>query len=320
MSVAKETLKSEADAILQVSSRLGDNIDAAVKIILNYPGKTVVAGMGKSGHIAQKIAATLCSTGTPSVFLHPAEALHGDLGVYEAGDPTILISKSGSTNELLRLIPLLRSLKSPLIAIIGNLDSPLAREADVILDACVEREADPLGLAPTASAITALALGDALASALMSARRFTEQDFANFHPAGQLGRNLWLKVADVMHPKNRVAQASPDSALKELIISMTQYNLGAACVLDENERLAGIITDGDLRRALLNHEETWTLRAADMMTRSPVTISPHAALKEALQLMEDRPSQISVLPVLETSTNRWLGLIRVHDIYQPMLV
>lgn len=318
--VARGVLEAESQAIRQVADRLNDSLAKAVRTILSHQGKVVVSGIGKSGHIAQKIAATLSSTGTPAVFLHAAEAVHGDLGIYTPGDPSILISKSGATAELLRLVPILRQFRSPLIAILGNLNSPLAREADIILDARVDREADHLNLAPTCSSTAALALGDALAVALMHARRFTQQDFAQFHPAGQLGRNLWLRVADVMHQGKAVAWVSPEAPLRQVIIAMTERPLGAACVVDQDQMLLGIITDGDLRRSLLAYEDFRGVRAKDIMTRTPVSVSPQASLREAARLMEDRPSQISVLPVVDRDTGKCLGLIRIHDIYQPELI
>lgn len=317
--IARSVLAAEAQALTAAAARLDHNLTKAVELLLNHVGKVVVSGIGKSGHIGQKIAATLASTGTPAVFLHAAEAVHGDLGIYTPGDPSILISKSGSTAELLRLVPVLRQFQSPLIAILGNLNAPLARQADVVLDGRVDREADPLNLAPTCSTTVALALGDALAVALMMARRFTDRDFARYHPAGQLGRTLWLKVADVMHQNEAVAWVKPDTPLRQVIIAMTQRPLGAACVVDEDSRLLGIITDGDLRRALLTHEDIRRLQARDCMTRQPTTITPEASLKEATRLMEDRPSQISVLPVVDSRSQQCRGLIRLHDIYQSEL-
>ena len=318
--IAQAVLNLEAQALAAVADRLDHNLTKAVELLLAHDGKVVVSGIGKSGHIGQKIAATLASTGTPAVFLHAAEAVHGDLGIYTPGDPSILISKSGSTAELLRLIPVLRQFRSPLIAIVGNLNSSMAKQADVVLDARVDREADPLNLAPTCSTIAALGLGDALAVALMMARRFTDIDFARYHPAGQLGRNLWLKVADVMHENDAVAWVRPDTPLRQVIIAMSQRPLGAACVVGEDLQLLGIITDGDLRRALLTHEDIRLLHAADCMMRQPITITPEASLRDATRLMEDRPSQISVLPVVDSRSQRCLGLIRIHDIYQPELI
>jgi arabinose-5-phosphate isomerase len=318
--VARAVLEAESQAIRQVAARLDDNLTRAVNLLLAHRGKVVVSGIGKSGHIGHKIAATFSSTGTPAVFLHAAEAVHGDLGIYTPGDPSILISKSGATAELLRLVPLLRQFKSPLIAIVGTLTAPLARQADVVLDARVEREADHLNLAPTCSSTVALAVGDALAVALMYARSFTDQDFAQFHPAGQLGRNLWLRVADVMHQGMAVAWVGPDTPLRQVIIAMTERPLGAACVVDQDCLLLGVITDGDLRRALLSHEDFHGVRAQDIMTRKPVSVAPQAGLREAARLMEERTSQISVLPVVDAATQKCLGLIRIHDIYQPELI
>ena len=222
--------------------------------------------------------------------------------------------------ELLRLVPILRDFQSPIIAILGNLESPLAAQADVVLDACVTAEADPLGIVPTASSLVTLALGDALAAALMQSRKFSENDFARLHPAGQLGRSLLLRVRDVMHPLERVGRVHSEDPLKEAVIAMTRYPLGGACVLSGDGRLQGLITEGDIRRPLEEHDDFRSLRVSDHMTRHPVCISPEATLSEAAKLMEDRPRQISVLPVLEESSQRPVGLIRIHDIYQPNLL
>jgi arabinose-5-phosphate isomerase len=324
LEIARAVLRAESEAITESAARLddapGSGFLTAVELILNHAGKVVVTGIGKSGHVSRKIASTLRSTGSPAVFLHAAEAVHGDLGLYTPGDPTILISKSGSTAELVRLVPILRQFKSPLIAIVGNRQSPLAEQADVALDASVKREADNLNLAPTCSSTVALALGDALAVTLMQARRFTDQDFARYHPAGQLGRNLTLSVGEVMHAGDAIARVSPESPLREVIIQMTSHPLGAACVVDPASLLLGIITDGDLRRALLARDDITGLDAADVMTARPVTVTPETSLKEAATLMEDRPSQISVLPVVDAKTGRCLGLVRIHDVYQPDLI
>jgi len=312
-------MEIEADAIRAAGRRLDENLSRAVDLILAHPGKVVVTGVGKSGHVARKIVATLCSTGTPAVFLHAGEASHGDLGIYAPGDPTLMVSKSGSTAELLGLIPFLRGLPSQLVGILGNPRSPLAAEMDVILDASVEREADPGNLAPTASATVALVLGHALTVALMRARNFSVDDFGRYHPGGHLGRSLRLTVKDVLHGREEVAWAWPEDSLKTVVIAMSHYPLGAACVVDSAGKLAGLITDGDLRRALEAHDDIRGLRAADVMTANPITIGPEARLLEALRLMEDRPSQISVLPVVDPSHGQCLGLLRVHDIYRADL-
>ena len=316
IAMARAVMLSEAEAISMAAARLDQALVKATQLILAHSGKVVVTGLGKSGLVGQKIVATFCSTGTPAVFLHPADALHGDLGVYEPGDPSILISKSGGTAELVRLVPRLRQFESPLIGILGNRTSALGDQMDVVLDASVEREADPCNIAPTSSAVVSMALGDALASALMRARNFTVDDFARFHSGGQLGRNLSLTAADVINPRERTACVSQEAPLKEVVIAMTQYPLGAACVLTDDNKLAGLITDGDLRRALTNHDDIRALRARDIMTRTPVAIGPQLRLKEALQLMENRPTQISVLPVIDAE-QRCLGLLRIHDIYSP---
>jgi arabinose-5-phosphate isomerase len=314
LAAARAAIEIESASLGRAAARLDGELIRAVDLILAHPGKVVVTGIGKSGHIARKTAATLCSTGTAAVFLHPAEAVHGDLGIYTRGDPTVLISKNGSSAELLALAPLLREFHSPLIGILGNAASPLAAHMDVLLDASVEREADPHNLAPTASAAVALALGDALAIALMCARHFTPEEFGRFHPGGQLGRNLSLSVRDAMHGPGEAAFVGPDAGLKEVIIAMTERPLGGACVVSADGALAGFLTDGDLRRALTSHDDIRGLRAADAMTRSPVTIGPDSTLGQALELMERRPSQISVLPVVD-SAGRALGILRLHDVF-----
>ena len=314
LAVARAAIEIEAAALLRTAALLDGELIRAVDLILAHPGKMVVTGIGKSGHIARKIVATLCSMGTPAVFLHPAEAVHGDLGIYTPGDPTVLISKNGSSRELLALVPLLRELRSPLIGILGSATSPLAARLDVLLDASVEREADPHNLAPTASAVAALAVGHALAIALMRARDFTPQEFGRFHPGGQLGRNLMLSVREAMHSGDEVATVAPETSFQGVILAMTERPMGGACVVRADGALSGFVTDGDLRRVLTHHDDIRALRAEDVMTRTPVTIGPDATLGEALELMERRPSQISVLPVVD-ETGRALGLLRIHDIY-----
>jgi arabinose-5-phosphate isomerase len=316
---ARAAIKLEARAVETAASRLNGNLSRAVQLLLTHAGKVVITGIGKSGHVARQLVATLCSTGTPAVFLHPADALHGDLGIYAPGDPTVLISNSGVTAEMVRLIPILRDFGSPLVGIIGNPSSPLATEVDVLIDAAVEREADPHNLAPTASVVVAMAMGHALAIALMQARNFTTEEFGRYHPGGQLGRSLRRKVAELMHSGDQVAWASPSDSLKQVIIRMTERPLGAACVLGHGGRLAGLITDGDLRRALQKHDDIRSLRAADVMTPEPVTITAEAVLREALHRMEYRASQISVLPVIDAETGRCMGLLRLHDISRTAL-
>jgi len=315
LAAARKAMETEAQAILAASGRLDQNLIRAVELILGHSGKLVVTGLGKSGHIARKIVATLQSTGTPAVFLHPTEAAHGDLGVWQAGDSVLMISKSGATAELLDLLPPLREFKAAFIGILGNPSAPLAREMDVVLDAGIAREADPEGFTPTASSAAALALGDALAIALMQARSFTAEDFSRLHAGGQLGRNLRIRAGDVMHRGDEVAWVKPEDSLKHVVIAMSQHPLGAACVVSSAGLLTGLITDGDVRRALQDHDDIRTLRASDVMTPRPSTLSPDTLLHEALAFMEDRPSQISVVPVVDGS-GMCLGLLRLHDIYQ----
>jgi len=319
LAAARKVMETEAQAILSASGRLDKSLIAAVETILGHSGKLIVTGIGKSGHVARKIAATLQSTGTPSVFLHPTEAAHGDLGVCQPGDSVLMISKSGSTAELLDLVPALREsmgqFRPAFIGILGNPSSPLAREMDVVLDASVQREADPEGFTPTASSAVAMAVGHALAIALMQARGFTAEHFSRLHAGGQLGRNLRLRVGDVMHRGEEVAWVAPEDSLKHVVIAMSQRSLGAACVVSPAGTLIGLITDGDVRRALQAHDDIRTLRASDVMTPRPSTLSPEALLHEALAFMEDRPSQISVVPVVDAG-HRCLGLLRLHDIYQ----
>jgi arabinose-5-phosphate isomerase len=305
----------EVSALAAAANRLDQHFCQAVELILAHPTKVIVCAVGKSGWVGRKFTATLCSIGIPTVFLHAAEAVHGDLGVVAPGDPCILISKSGTTAELTRLVPSLRQAGAPLIGILGNRTSPLAREVDVLLDASVQVEASPNSPIPTASTVVAMALCDALAVALIEARHFTVEDFGRNHPAGQLGRNLRLRVSAAMHTGPEAAWARRDDSLKSVVIAMSRCPLGAACVVSGSGLLEGLITDGDLRRALEAHDDIRRLSAADIMTRGPVTIHPSARLQEALDLMENRPRQISVLPVVDPSSGRCLGLLRLHDIY-----
>ncbi|MDR2628678.1 MAG: KpsF/GutQ family sugar-phosphate isomerase [Puniceicoccales bacterium] len=316
---AKDLLMAESHAIEYVSKILDKNFGKAVEILLNHRGKTIVCGMGKSGHVAKKIAATFTSIGQPSVFLHPSEGAHGDLGVYSPGDPTLLLSKSGTTDEILCLIPVLKKLESKIISIVGNTTSPIAKSSDVVIDISFAKEADPLQMVPTTSAIVSLAIGDALAAELMSRRSFSKQDFATFHPAGQLGRNLLLKVKDVMSPLPSCAVIKSSSTLREIVIAMTEFPLGAALVIDRDNILSGLVTEGDIRRSLKEDESFQRITAKDIMTSSPKHIAAGSYVGEALQIMEGGPSQISVLPVMEDATAgepKVVGLLRLHDTYK----
>ena len=318
-SIASEVLKLEGQELLDAADRIAESVVKSSDIISNHSGKVVLCGMGKSGLIAQKIAATLCSIGNKAVFLHAAEAVHGDLGIYAPGDPTILISKSGATEEMLRLIPILKEFNSPLIGILGNMKSPLVRQMDVVLDASVQKEADPLGIVPTSSTTLTLAIGDAIVGVLMSQGDFKQDDFARLHPAGDLGRRLRLIVENIMQSIQDVAIVSKNDNLRKVVIEMTEKPQGAALVVDGENQLIGIVTEGDLRRALADGKDIDKITVIDLMTPNPIAININSPLKEAVFLMEDRKSQISVLPVVKNDGKTCAGLLRLHDIYQKNL-
>ena len=317
LELGRSTILAEAAALEIAATRLDYSFSAAVELILAAPSKLIICGIGKSGHVGAKLASTFSSSGIPAVFLHATEAIHGDMGVFQSGDPTIVLSKSGSTAEVLRLMPLLRKLHSPVIAILGNTDSPIAAAADIVIDASVTKEADPLNLMPTSSSTVSLAIGDALASALVQVRGFTAEDFASFHPGGQLGRNLFMTVGEVMQPIDKVACARTDETLREVVIRMTKAPLGAACILSEKSELEGILTDGDIRRLLSEGGDILAKKVGVCMTASPVCADVSMSLDDAAHRMEDRSSQISVLPVVEKGSLKCLGLVRLHDVYQP---
>jgi len=313
-----EILRIESEAIDDAARRLDSAAaERAVSLIKASPGKAIVTGIGKSGVIAQKIAQTLTSTGTVAVFVHPSDALHGSLGVISRGDVVIALSNSGETDEIISLLPALQSRGVELISIVGNTDSTLARKSGVFLDASVDKEACPLNLAPTTSTTVALAIGDALAMAVMAEKGLTEEDFAANHPAGRLGKRLTLKVEGLMHDSPDVRE---DSGWIEVVKAISDFALGAVNVVAADGSLEGIVTDGDLRRTIekVSPEKLGALCAKDMMTASPVTASPEMLAYDALRLMEDRPSQISVLPVVD-GDGRCVGLIRLHDLVKSGL-
>jgi len=317
-SVASSILHDEGQELINAADRISSSVVEACDLIIKHPGKVVICGMGKSGLIAQKIAATLCSIGNKAVFLHAAEATHGDLGIYAPGDPTILISKSGSTIELVKLIPILKEFNSPLIGILGNMKSSLVDHMDIVLDASVSREVDPLGLVPTASTTLTLAIGDALAAVIMSHQGFNHEDFAKLHPAGDLGRRLRFTVEDIMQPINNVAVVKKDDKLRKVVIDMTEKPYGAALVLSD-ETLLGIVTEGDLRRCLAENGDIDKMLVSEIMSTNPISINIKAPLRDALTLMEERESQISVLPVVNDDEKLCCGLLRLHDVYQTHL-
>ena len=315
--LSQSIFESYSSQLLQVSKNIDQDIQSAAELIINNSGKVVVCGLGKSGLIGQKIVATLCSTGTRSVYMHAAEAIHGDLGIYNPGDPTILISKSGNTEELVRLVPILKEFQSPLIAIVGNMDSFIAKNSDIVLNGTVEKEIDPLGVVPTTSSLVALAIGDALASVLMVQRGFDKKDFARNHPGGELGKQLALKVESVMHPLNDVAQIDKNDSISSCASKMTKKPLGAALHLD-NDRLKGIVTEGDLRKSIASTSDL-SNSILDFINNSPISINPSISILDAMKVMEDRHSQISCLPVID-SDGKCLGLVTLHDLYQTKLV
>jgi len=316
-----ELLKLEAEAITQAANRLQtEQVERAVRLLDDCPGKVVLIGVGKSGIVARKVAATLTSIGTVAVYLHPSDALHGDLGIVTSKDVAIVLSNSGETDELIVMLPYLKCRQVPIIAIVGNLRSTLSGHADVVLDASVDKEACPFNLAPTTSTTVALAIGDALAMTLMKVKGFTQEDFALNHPAGRLGKRLTLRVKDLMHSGAENPTVSLQASVIEVVSAIGQAGLGAVNVVDDYGYLMGIITDGDVRRLLqrVRPADLETLIGDAIMTRNPVVVFSDTLAYHALQLMEDRPSQISVLPVVDQE-RRCVGLIRLHDIVKSGL-
>jgi arabinose-5-phosphate isomerase len=315
--LARRVLAVEAQALAAVSSRLDERFDHAVEIFAECGGKIVVTGIGKSGHVCRKIAATLASTGTPASFLHPAEAVHGDFGVVAKQDAVLALSHSGETEELLRLLPLVKRFDLRLVAITGAVRSTLGRAADVALDASVPEEACPLGLAPTSSTTAALALGDALAVALFQRRGFTETDFAVLHPAGSLGRRL-LKVEELMHVGAAMPLVTAATSFADTLHEMTSKRLGVTGVIDENGGLIGVVTDGDLRRALARTQQVHRLVARDLMTSHPKTIDGGALAARAVAEMERH--SITSLFIVEPEAGRPCGIIHLHDLLKAGVV
>ncbi|MGL5795650.1 MAG: KpsF/GutQ family sugar-phosphate isomerase, partial [Waterburya sp.] len=316
-----DILKLEANAINQAAEQLQPNqVAQALITLVNCQGKVVLAGVGKSGIVAQKIAATLNSIGTFAIYLHPCDALHGDLGIVTAADVAVVLSNSGQTEELVELIPSLKHRQIPIIAIVGNVNSTLAQKADIVLDATIDREACPLNLAPTTSTTVALAIGDALAMSLMQLRGITPEDFAFNHPAGRLGKRLTIKVGDLMHGGDRNPTLHPDATWIEVVSAISCGGLGAVNIVDESINLLGLITDGDLRRWMekIKLSKLETLKAEKLMTKSPIVVTSNVLAYDALKIMEERPSQIDVLPVVDVE-GCCLGLIRLHDLVRSGL-
>ncbi len=314
---AQRVLRIEADAIAALIPRLGESFQKAIEICLACKGRMVVCGMGKSGNVAQKIAATLASTGTSAFFLHPAEGLHGDLGMVSRNDAMIAISNSGETDELVRLLPPIKRLGLPVIALCGNSRSTLAKNADVFLDISVKEEACPMGLTPTASTTAALAMGDTLAIVLMQRRGFNQEDFATFHPGGSLGKRLLLRVDEVMHTGSEIPVVHPSTPMKETFLVMSEKKLGMTTVQEEG-RLVGVITDGDLRRLIEEHaERLFTMRAVEVMTRNPKVIAEGVLAAKAVEQMESH-SITSLVVVGGGGSVR--GVIHLHDLLKAGVV
>src|SRR5688572_11978096 len=314
----RRVFEIEAAALAAVAERLDGDFTQACRLMLRSKGRVVCTGMGKSGHIARKIAATLASTGTPAFYVHPAEAAHGDLGMITDADVVLALSYSGESDEILLLLPVLRRQGNRLIAMTGRPNSSLAREADVHLDVSVPAEACPLDLAPTASTTASLAMGDALAVALLEARGFTADDFARSHPAGALGRRLLLHIADVMHAGEDVPRVAADATVSEALVEMSHKRLGMTAIVDGENRLIGLYTDGDLRRTLDDHRfDVRNARIVEVMTRSPKTIGSDALAVEAAQLMEAH--KISGLIVVD-GEHRVVGALNIHDLLRARVV
>ena len=312
--IALQVIDNEATSIIGLKSLLTDDFEKVVELIYNSKGNVIVSGIGKSANIAQKIVATLNSTGTTAVFMHAADAIHGDLGIIRDNDVVVIVSKSGETPEIKVLIPLIKIRKNKLVAIVGNKASYLASQADYVLDTTVPREACPNNLAPTSSTTAQLVMGDALAVALLKLRGFTAEDFAKFHPGGALGKRLYLTVGDVCI-KNGVPQVKPDDIMTQAIIEISQKMLGAAAVIDD-DKLVGIVTDGDLRRMLMKHPNIEAVHVNEIMTKSPTTIEKSAHVADALNIMQSK--EISVLPVMENG--KYVGMIHIHDIIKEGII
>jgi len=314
---AKEVLKIERDAINSLIGRIDKDFEKVVELIYRTKGRVIVTGMGKPGFIAQKISATLSSLGTPSLYLHPAEALHGDLGRVTKEDIIIAISNSGETEELVKLLPVVRRIGARLISIVGNTRSTLAKNSDFVLDATVKREACSLNLAPTASTTAMLALGDALAIALLDKRGFKEEDFALYHPGGSLGKRLLLRVEDIMRKGFSSPLVREGTLVKDVLLAITKARAGSACVVDKNKKLVGIFTDGDLRRHVEKTPNIVTKKVKDVMTKNPVVIKKNRLAAEALGIL--RSKKIDEIPVVDDK-NRPIGLVDVQDLLKAGLV
>ncbi len=317
LALARKVLETEAAAILALIPRIDERFERAITLLQHCRGRVILTGMGKSGIICRKIAATLTSTGTASLFLHPAEAVHGDLGVIRGDDVVIAVSSSGETAEVLRLLETIRRVGAKLVSITGVTTSTLAEAADVSLDCTISEEACPLNLAPTASTTAALAIGDALAMTLLVAKGFRQEDFANLHPGGKLGKQF-MRVETMMHSGSDVPLVQHGTGMRDVIYEMSRKGLGMTCVAGEQGELLGIITDGDLRRLMEREIDTLALTAAEVMTRNPVTVEPRMLAAQALNILEQR--KITSLVVAEGDPKRAVGVVHLHDLWRTELV
>lgn len=306
----RKVIEIEAEALQKLTQYINGSFTEACKLIAACDGKVIVMGMGKSGHIGNKIAATLASTGTPSFFVHPGEASHGDLGMIKKGDVVLAISNSGEASEILTLLPVIKRLGIPLISMTGKPESSMAKLAQIHLQITVEQEACPLNLAPTSSTTATLAMGDALAIALMEARGFTADDFALSHPGGALGRKLLLRIADIMHTGEMLPAVSAEASIKDALLEVSRKGLGMTAITDADDKLCGIFTDGDLRRLLDNRVDIHNTAIGDVMTKNPATISPQLLAAEGLKIMEDR----KINGLLVTEDGRLVGALNMHDL------
>ena len=312
----KKVFKVEIEQLGNVMNKLDENFIKAVELICSIKGKVVITGIGKSGIIAQKIAATFASTGTLAVFMNSAEGLHGDLGMISKDDCVMAISNSGNSDEVVSIIPAIKNIGAKIIALTANENSGLGRGADIILNIGVEEEGCPINLAPMASTTATLAMGDALAAALIKEKDFKPENFALYHPGGSLGRRLLLKVSDIMHKDEELALVKADDSVETVVVELSSKRLGAVCVIDDFGKLEGIITDGDIRKALTRKDAFFNLKASELMTKNPVSVNEERMAIEALEKMENRDTQLGVIPVL--CGEKVSGLIRIHDLFERM--
>jgi len=314
---AREVIRKEAKAIAGLEKKINKEFSKAVDLILNCRGRVIVTGMGKSGIICKKIAATLTSTGTSAIFLHPAEGIHGDLGLVQKSDVVIAVTKSGETDELYQLVPLFKRLGVPIITLTGNIKSPVAEKSDIVIDVSVDSEACPNNLIPTSSTTAALVMGDALAVAILEKRGFSSYDFALLHPGGNLGKKLLLRVSDIMHTKSDIPMVEQEASIKEVILMMTSKRFGVTSVVNREGKLVGIFTDGDLRRLVEKTEDIFKLRAKDVMTKNPKTISGDELAAKALNQMEN--FKITCLIIVD-QRRKPVGIVHMHDLLKAGVV